>query len=252
LRVLGTNDWLVMNHLIYQIHSMEDLSQMRSMLVEQMKILFDYDSADFWLASPDGDNSLVNPVFYNENSKVGETYMEKLYSLDYGKGLLLSGKNMIYRETDIISEEERVKTDFYKQYFEPAGWHYGLNLIIAYQQRFLGVMSFYRKKGKENFTYEDVFVLEMLKDHLDYRLSKSLTKDDGKNKVTFEECVKKYNLTRREETILGFLLDGEPNEFICSVLCITNNTLKKHILNLYRKMEINNRMQLFKIVRIDT
>ena len=252
MRTLGTNDWIVLNHIIFQIHSMEDLTQMRSMLVEQMKILIDYDSADCWLASTVGKNELVDPVFFNESPNIKETYMEQFYSLDYGKGLLLSGKNMIYRETDIIAEEERVQTQFYKGYFEPAGWHYGLNLVISYKQKFLGVLAFYRDKGKPDFEYEDMFILEMIKDHLDFRLYQGANVNEQKRgKISIGECVLEYHLTRREETILRYLLSGEENDFICDQLCITNNTLKKHILNLYRKLEINNRNQLFKLVRLD-
>lgn len=252
MRTLGTNDWIVMNHLIYQIYSTRDLTQMRSTLIEQLKILFDYDSADFWLASPEGDNSLVEPVFYNESRNVRETYMDKLYSLDYAKGLLLSGKNMIYRETDMIPDEMRVQTEYYKAYFEPAGWHHGLNLVISHNSKFLGVLAFYRKIGSPNFEYEDIFILEMLKDHLDFRLYQSLVMEEiSKDKVSIAECASTYLLTRREETILRKLLAGESNEAICTTLCITNNTLKKHILNLYRKLEIKNRMQLFKKVKQD-
>lgn len=252
MRTLGTNDWIVMNHIIYQIYSTEDLSQMRSMLVEQLRILFDYDSADFWLASPEGDNSLVDPVFFNESADVRDTYMDKLYSLDYAKGLILSGKNMIYRESDMISDEERVKSEYYKAYFEPAGWHHGLNLVISHNSKFLGVLAFYRMKGKSNFEYEDIFILEMLKDHLDYRLYRSLIKEElSKDKISIAESTKQYLLTRREETILKLLLAGENNEAICEKLCITNNTLKKHILNLYRKMNIKNRMQLFKMIKVE-
>ena len=36
---------------------------------------------------------------------------------------------------------------------------------------------------------------------------------------------------------------------ICDELVITPNTLKKHILNIYRKLGIKNRVQLFKMVR---
>ena len=44
-------------------------------------------------------------------------------------------------------------------------------------------------------------------------------------------------------------MQGLPNDVICSQLTITNNTLKKHILNIYKKMSIRNRTQLFKLVR---
>lgn len=90
-------------------------------------------------------------------------------------------------------------------------------------------VGFLSKDRKTYFEYEDIFVLEMLKDHLDFRLSKSMSKEDfSKNKMSVNECVRHYNLTRREETILLYLLSGEQNEMICETLCITNNTLKKN------------------------
>ena len=44
-------------------------------------------------------------------------------------------------------------------------------------------------------------------------------------------------------------MQGLPNDVICEKLTITNNTLKKHILNTYKKMSIRNRTQLFKMVK---
>lgn len=84
----------------------------------------------------------------------------------------------------------------------------------------------------------------MLKEHLEYRLNR-----DSKtinNKLTLEQCALEKGLTKREETILRSLLNSDSNEDICDKLCITNNTLKKHILNIYRKLEIKNRNQLLK------
>ena len=247
---MGNNDWIVLNHIIYQIHSLEDLTRMRELLMEQLHILMDYDSADFWLSSPDGLNKLVEPVFHNESPNIEDIYMDNLYALDYAKGLLLSGKNMIYRESDMIPDDQRVNTEFYKKYFEPAGWHHGLNLILGYRQKFLGVLAFYRDKGKPNFQYEDTFILEMLKDHLEYRIHKNWVEESqGEEKIRVAECTRRYGLTRREETILEHLLQSEDNDVICKQLYITNNTLKKHILNLYQKMEVSSRMQLFKKVK---
>ena len=42
---------------------------------------------------------------------------------------------------------------------------------------------------------------------------------------------------------------GEENAVICTELMITANTLKKHILNIYRKLGIKNRVQLFKMIK---
>ena len=48
---------------------------------------------------------------------------------------------------------------------------------------------------------------------------------------------------------LRLLLAGESNDQICEELCISVNTLKKHVLNLYRKLGIRNRVQMFKMIR---
>ena len=45
------------------------------------------------------------------------------------------------------------------------------------------------------------------------------------------------------------LMEGKDNSFICDYLAISINTLKKHILNIYRKLGIRNRVQLFKKIR---
>ena len=69
------------------------------------------------------------------------------------------------------------------------------------------------------------------------------------HKITVSEAVRRYELTRREHTVLKRLLAGEDNAQICEQLMISENTLKKHILNLYRKLGIKNRVQLFKMIR---
>ncbi len=248
MKTFGTNDWIVLNHIIYRIHSMDNLDQMRSVLLEQLRSLIRYDSADFFLASEDGKGELVHPVFYNADAELGSRYMKNFFDIDYSKGLLQSGKSIIYRETDLMPEEQRVQSQYYKSYFLPEGWHYGLDMLIADHQRLLGVVTLYRKKGEPDFEYEDIFILELLMEHLEFRLLRE-AREKAAPGLTVEQCAFRYQLTKREETILSLLLLSESNESICEKLCITNNTLKKHILNLYRKLQINSRSQLLKLFR---
>lgn len=250
MKSLETNDWIVLNNIIFQIHSIEDLTEMRETLLEQLTILLDFDSADFYISSAENKNYLVSPVFYNCEAKAGDYYLNHYDTMDYGRGIMFSGKSMIYRETDIMPDEKRVETDYYRYYYAPANWHHSIHIVISSNKRFLGIISLFRKKGKPNFEYEDIFVLEMLKDHLEYRLYRDICmKNQKDDKMTVAQCAVEFDLTRREETILQSLVDGLDNDTICNHLCITNNTLKKHILNLYRKLGIKNRVQMFKLVK---
>ena len=45
-----TNDWLVLNSIIYKIYTTNDFDGMRRQFLEQIKTVIDFDSADFYLA----------------------------------------------------------------------------------------------------------------------------------------------------------------------------------------------------------
>ncbi len=246
MRKMETNDWIILNNIIYKIYTTEYLDDMRYELLNQLKMVLDFDSADFYMASSEEGKLLCNPVTYNCDVDLSEMYED----LDYSRGIVASGKMLIYRETDIISDEARVETDYYKKVYKPNNWHYALQIVIARHKKFLGAVTFYRTIGKEDFQYDDIFVLDILKDHLAYRLEQYYkTGERGTQKLTVTAAVEEYGLTRREHTILRCLMSGEDNAAICEKLVITPNTLKKHILNIYRKMGIKNRVQLFKIVK---
>lgn len=122
-------------------------------------------------------------------------------------------------------------------------------MILAYKNQFVGVLSFFRGKEKNDFDYRDSFILDIIKEHLALKLYMELNNQSKSNdKLTVVECTEKYELTKREEMVLRNLIEGYDNNQISEKLCITNNTLKKHILNIYKKLQIKNRVQLFKIV----
>ena len=259
---LETNDWLVLNNIIYKIYTTKDFDKMRSELMERLKLLLDlfslaffrnfylsppvldFDSGDFFLSGED--NKLCNPVTFNCEANRTELYDD----IDYSRGVMYSGKTMVYRETDIISDEVRIKTDYYKNVYQPNGWHYAIQVILAANKKFLGVITLYRNIGKDNFKYDDIFLLDMLKEHLSFRLNQEKKgREIGHGKLSVVEATEKYQLTKRESTILQLLLDGLENDEICDELSISVNTLKKHVLNIYKKLNINNRVQMFKMIR---
>lgn len=246
MKTLETNDWLVMNSIIYKIYTTGGFDAMRTQFLEQIKTVIDFDSADFYLASSNEKENLERPVFLNCDEDLSDIYE----NMDYSRGIMFSGRSMVYRETDIISDEKRVQTEYYQRVYKPNNWHYALQMIFGRNKYFLGVVTLYRTIGKEDFTYEDVFLMDMLKDHMAYRLSQDRNNQmTSQEKLTLTQAVKTYDLTKREQTILQLLLQGMENTEICDRLSITVNTLKKHILNIYRKLGIRNRVQMFKLIK---
>lgn len=246
MKTLQTNDWMILNSIIYKIYTTEDMQIMRKQFLEQMKMVLDFDSADFYLADRGGEHRLIQPAMYN----CEENQPEHNKGLEDRRDIMYSGKTMIYRETDIISDEKRVESEYYRKVYRPNNWHYSMQMVLGREKEFLGVVTFYRAIGKDNFHYNDIFLLDMLKDHLAYRLSSSRKEDmDGKEKLTVTQAADQYRLTRREHMILKMLLQGLDNDRLCEELSISVNTLKKHILNIYRKLGIKNRVQMFKMIK---
>lgn len=246
MKNLGTNEWTILNNIIYKIYTTEHFDEMRLVLLEELRMLIDFDSADFYVAAEHDEKKLAHPVKLDMECDFAQEYEQ----LDVSRGILFSGKSLIYRETDLVSDEARMATDYYQHVFKPNNWHYSLQMVIAKDHHFLGVITFYRSIGKENFHYDDIFILDMLKNHLAFQLEKHhIFGEDEQEKLTVSQTVEKYNLTRRESTILRMLMSGRENAVICEELVISANTLKKHILNIYRKLGIRNRVQLFKMIK---
>jgi len=246
MKQFETNEWILLNEIIYKIYTTDDFDAMRKDFLEQMRMTVNFDSADFFLAAKNDENGLCDPVTYNCEGERSLQYDE----LDYSRGIMYSGKSIVYRETDIISDEKRIQTEYYKKVYQPNNWHYSLQIILSRNNKFMGVITLYRVIGKDNFEYDDIFILDMLKNHLSFRISKEMErKENNSNKLTIVQAVQKYELTKREEMILVLLMAGKDNDEICNVLVITSNTLKKHILNIYRKLGIKNRVQMFKLIK---
>ncbi|WP_198304797.1 helix-turn-helix transcriptional regulator [Arcobacter vandammei] len=75
---------------------------------------------------------------------------------------------------------------------------------------------------------------ELFRDISDYKI------DDSKNSIL-------ENLTNSEKRVAYLLKDGYKNQEICEELNITINTVKKHIKNIYDKLNIQDRAAFMKL-----
>ncbi len=246
MSTLETNDLKILNDIIYKIYATKNLDTMRASLLRQLRMIMDYDGADFFLAPKEPYGSYEAPVLYNCEEGAVVDYMEK----EYEENPFLNGKSMVYRDTDLVPERERVHSEYYQHICKPNNWNYSIQLVLGMNRDVLGVATFYRTMGKDDFKRDDMMILDMLKDHLSYRLyQEKMEQETGEKKLGISEAAQEYHLTKREKTILQHLMAGKENDCICEELSISVNTLKKHILNIYRKLGIRNRVQLFKMIR---
>ena len=59
---------------------------------------------------------------------------------------------------------------------------------------------------------------------------------------------KEYNLTRREKEILTGIIKGYTYREVAEEYCIASSTVKKHVLHIYRKLDVRSKVEFVKKV----
>jgi len=246
--LLERNDISLVNDIIYKIYSIEDITEMRLAFLRLLKILIPYCEASFYLASKGSAHILDNPVGVNISDESLQRYLDGFEDKDYTRWIFLSAKNIAYRETDLYSEYCRVNTAYYKELYYPANIHYSAQLCLSYHGTFVGIASLYRSRDEEDFTDDQIFLLDLFKEHLAYRLYHNNNFPDSPQKhlENIDGIRKKFGLTNRETEVLQRLFEGCSTAALARELNISPHTLKKHICNLYKKTGAKTRLDLLK------
>ncbi len=246
---MQNNEFLFINNIIYQIYSIDDFNNMKTNFLRLLKMLIPYTFSSILMAdNSDNNNFLCDPVCVPESmSKLEQVYLT-IEDDDYSRWTMMSGQSVLIRETDLMPDEERIKTTLYKKCYEPYDLHYSMQLNLTYNNLFLGVVSLYRKKSEGDFTDDEIFMFKLFTDHLCYRFSRYFNKDIDKQTTSpqIADLALQHNLTNREVEVLKLIFDDMENEAIADKLCISGYTLKKHIQNLYRKLNVSTKWGLLK------
>lgn len=67
----------------------------------------------------------------------------------------------------------------------------------------------------------------------------------------FESNCARYNLSKRESEILSLLNTGKPYKLIADSLAISITTVQRHIANIFRKLNVNNKVAAIKKIQED-
>lgn len=233
----------VVSDLILKIYSTHQLSEMANRLFEGMKMFVDFDAADFYIYDE------MNKK-YTLNSSMQYHANEHMSAEELGLNIDLLRKkiNYVYRDSDYYEDNPIGNNVNRVVLYRSNQFQFALHMLLAYEDREIGVVTLYRMKGKPDFDYDEVAICNVLKEHLAYRLSNEVG-ERAESKYTVSEVVNQFGLTPRETQVLKNMLAGKDNFQISDEMMISTFTIKKHIMNIYRKLEISSRTQLFKKVK---
>jgi DNA-binding CsgD family transcriptional regulator len=135
----------------------------------------------------------------------------------------------LLRWSDRLSRRALRRLDLYWLVARPLGCEYELTLWLADEGGVIGGFAFDR--FRVDFSDRDVAVLELLVPHLTQFARRATRRWSQAAKV----------LTAREREILSWVARGKANREIADQLYVTRGTIRKHLDNIYAKLDVSNR-----------
>jgi DNA-binding CsgD family transcriptional regulator len=249
--MLTQNEWEKLNNLIDSIYKTKNLTSMRNQFLQELFSLIRFHFSDFELGHTGISSSphLVDAVVFSSFPKEFEQdfigkYESVFFEFDYVKWVFSNPVSLVYRESDLINDEARKNSKFYVEYLKPFGFEYLAGISIISEKKFLGSVTLYRTESSRDFSDKDMYILKQLLPHLQNRLDSADEKKGAASRDSSYILKTRYLLTPREVQIVGLICKGASNPEIGDALGIMENTVKKHISNIFDKLEIRNRTEL--------
>lgn len=245
--------WKLINSMALRIHDTRDLDEMIREFLSVINILVPYDRASFYFA--DEDNPYNHPIGVNLSDEELKLYIDNFAEMDPYiplMGLIQDSQEPI-RASDYATSVDFEKTEYYELAWKPKGIRYSMLLPMARQGVWIGSVNLFRHNDKEDFTDEELEISKILMEHLQIRLwrDKCSRNEMGtlpdKSQDLRKQLIGEYGLTDRECEVVIMNTRGMTDLEICESMAISKNTLKKHISNIYSKLEISSRVELLKI-----
>lgn len=189
---------------------------------------------------------LSSPICLPDTFLKYENLYLKLEKEDNSRWMMMSSESMVIRESDLMPNQQRLHSNVFQQCYAPLGLYYALQLTLAYNDVFLGLVSLYRTREQGDFTDEEMFYLRSLNRHLSLRYYRHLYEENNQKPSgsSTTSLAVKYHLTNREVDVLKLIFEEKNNTEITEELCISIHTLKKHIQSLYAKFGVSTRWEL--------
>ena len=243
--MLKETEWVTLNNVLLELYAQEDFARVAQCLLHATRRLIPYNKGFLLLRRGDAVDE-DRSYFFGMSAREIDEYLHVYYDKDYLHYFSdRTPDTAVYRDTDIVEDALRRKTEFYRQFLQQADIPYGCGIVVKHAGEVCAVFNLFRSEQLGNFSARDLEILGILQQHIENMLVHVIEplqqRDLGSLAKSF---ARNYHLTSRESQVLELVADGLSNQEICQRLVISISTVKKHIYNLYVKTQVRSRTQL--------
>lgn len=248
MEVLKETEWLTINKILLEMYNIRELDTFANRVLRIFRMIIPYSKGYFIVFDENGNITENCSSFLEMEQKTYENYINSYYEKDYMKYIFdISNQSITYRDTDIMEEAYRKKTEFYREFLRPNNIPYGAGIVLRCEGRNIGILNYFRNDMLGDFSDKDMFILDVLKEHLShmlYRLMEQEKKTVRDKTLNLASLAAFYSLSEREKEVLAYILDGKSNAEIGVLMSISLSTVKKHVYHIFSKVNVSTRTQL--------
>ena len=232
------------------MYEMRNLNELTERLLKTFRMLIPYTQGYYLIFDENGKIDEQKSSFIFMDAKSADEYLKHYYHIDYLKYISdFTKKTVIYRDTDILDEDIRKKTEFYRDFLRPKNIPYGCGIILLKEEKIIGIINLFRSNELGDFSDKDLYILDTLKLHLRNIQYHLCDREVGEVEDKVESVCKQYDLSERETEVIRLVNEGASNTEIGDKLSISISTVKKHFYNIYNKIGVKNRTQLIVLLK---
>lgn len=201
-------------------------------MLQVLSECFHFKHALFWEVA-DGELN-EQPVCFNVETYTVQNYLHeyKYYDPLHPMNMQNQPHIQLMQRNEVISMKK--KRYYVERFLQLNDFIDEMGMYLYNQQKPTAAIGFLRKKGEIPFTEQDSQKLLYVKPMIEnvYLLHQYVQPGES------------LQTTQREKELLMYLCKGFKNAEIASYLYVSENTVKKHLQNLYRKFQVTSRTQL--------
>lgn len=250
---LSDDVWLKINELIPVIYLEPDLQVLRLSVLEALEGLIPHDKSFFDLGYKHNNKvTFFDPASRSMEHRWMDAYFNEYEAVDTMFWFFSQDQNNLYRGSDYINDAMMNSSVYYREWMAPQNLRYSMGSKVEKNGILYGSVNLWRSAEAGDFQQEELFILDVINRHLSERFyarypSGIQGHDDQKDSNPNALCYL-YGLTQREGEVVECITAGLTGKEIAESLFISENTVKKHTYNIFKKMNVNNRHQLMRIV----
>lgn len=238
--------------LTYAIGEAQDASELRYVVLNGIGRMIEHDCSFFDLCSKYRSQRLYfDPLSTNMGDEQLAAYYKKYADIDYTGWLINQTEvSFVYRDSDYFTDRLRQQSRLYKEWLQPLGVYYSCGINIIENKLPYGSLTLFRSHENGDFSDEEVEILVLLTPHIAQRFVQIYPNGVLYNahQPQFGRLKDRYMLTGREDEVVRLMYAGSDTGEIAQMLFISQSTVRKHVANIYKKLNVRNRQQFLRLI----